>query len=148
MLRLALPLLLALPMLVVAQATRPAEALDAGVVEAIGRYQAAREAGDEAALRALLDDEADQLVSSGEWRRGVDELVAGMGRSSEQNPGSRQLTVETVRVLGEVALADARYRILAEDGTSRDMWSTFVLVKGDDGAWRITAIRNMKPTGY
>ena len=147
MLRLALLLLLALPLIAFAQATRPAEESDAAIAEVIAQYQAAREAGDEAALRALLTEDADQLVSSGEWRRGVDELVAGMARSSEQNPGRRELTVETVRRFDAVALADARYRILAADGTSREMWSTFVLVPADAGR-RITAIRNLRPSVY
>ena len=100
------------------------------------------------ALRALLSHDADQLTSSGQWRRGEDAAVAGMGRSSAANPGGRSLTVETVRLLGDgTAIADARYHIEGADGgDGRELWSTFMLVRRGD-AWKITAIRNMKPTG-
>ena len=73
--------------------------------------------------------------------------MAGMSRSSSQNPGERTLEVEAVRIVGpSAALADARYTIAGVDGApDRELWSTFVLVRGADGRWRIAAIRNMKP---
>ena len=66
--------------------------------------------------------------------------------SSRRNPGSRTLTVETVRFpAAGVAVADARYVIAGSDGAAdRKMWSTFVCLRTDDG-WRIAAIRNMLP---
>ncbi|TDI72183.1 MAG: DUF4440 domain-containing protein, partial [Bacteroidetes bacterium] len=32
------------------------------------------------------------------------------------------------------------------DGTARKMWSTFIVVRNEDG-WKIAAIRNMLPAG-
>ena len=86
-------------------------------------------------------DDADQLVSTGEWRRGRDALVRGMLSSSARETGKRILAVESVRFLGvDVAIADARYEI-----GDRKMWSTFIMKRGS-GGWRIQAIRNMLPT--
>lgn len=113
----------------------------------VAAYNAARDQEDPKAIGALFTPDADQLVSSGEWRRGREELVAGMLRSSQTNPGERTLTVETVRFLApDIAVADARYEITgADDGDTRRMWSTFVAVRMTPG-WRLTAIRNMQPT--
>jgi len=70
-----------------------------------------------------------------------------MLQSSESNPGSRKLIVEKIRFLNkESAIADARYEIQNTDGTTRKMWSTFIVVN-QKNSWKITAIRNMLPTG-
>jgi uncharacterized protein (TIGR02246 family) len=138
---------LALIVLLPAQAppTRPDDAQ--AIRDLVARYEAARDARDPAALRALFTDDADQLVSSGEWRHGREDLVAGMLRSSAANPGGRTLRVEATRfVASDVALADARYEIAGTGGAAtRRMWSTFVAVRTRDG-WRLAAIRNMRPT--
>jgi len=134
--------------LVLALAGIPALAADSEhlVTELVGKYSAARESRDSAAIDQLFTDDADQLVSSGIWRRGRETLVKGMLGSSARNPGSRTITVETVRFVSKgVALADARYVILGTDGAAdRRMWSTFLCVETDKG-WRISAIRNMNP---
>lgn len=110
----------------------------------IAAYADAREVSNPDELRKLFTEDADQLVSSGEWRNGIEEMVAGMLRSTKNNPGDRVLQVESVRFIGEgVAVANARYEIKREDGSERKMWSTFVLVKDD--TWKIAAIRNMLP---
>lgn len=140
------PLLLCALLLTAApSAQAPAGDGDRAALEAlVARYNAARDNEDAAAIRALFTADADQLVSSGEWRRGLEPLVEGMLRSSRTNPGDRTLTVEAVRLLSpDVALTDARYEI-AGDGGTRRMWSTFVAVRTADG-WRLTAIRNMLP---
>lgn len=117
---------------------------EAPIIQIVADYNAARDKQDPKAIEKLFTDDADQLVSSGVWRRGVDTLVKGMLASSSGNPGERTLTVETVRFpTAEVALADARYEIAGADGV-RKMWSTFLVVKTADG-WRISAIRNMLP---
>lgn len=119
-----------------------AEADEAAVKALVDRYSAARDTPtpDPDKIRTLFTADADQLVSSGEWRRGREALVPGMMRSSRTNTGDRTITVETVRFLSDnVAIADARY-IIGE----RKMWSTFLAVRTADG-WRIGAIRNMKP---
>lgn len=119
---------------------------ETAVRDLVARYAAARENEDPKAIRNLFVEDADQLVSSGEWRRGQDTLVAGMLASSRGNPGERTITVQSVRFLTErVAVADARYEIAASPNRpARRMWSTFVALRTQD-AWKIAAIRNMLP---
>lgn len=123
-------------------------AADESAVRAVvERYVAAREQRDAAAIEALFTADADQHTTSGEWRRGAAEIVAGTRRSSAQNPGARSIRIESVRFLtGDVALADGPYEIASAGGAAaRRMWTSIVLVRRPDG-WRIAAIRNMAPT--
>jgi uncharacterized protein (TIGR02246 family) len=124
---------------------RPADA--AAVKGVVARYVEAREARDVARLAALFTDDADQLVSNGEWRRGREAVVSGGLASSARSSGVRTIEVETVRFPApDVAIADGRYEIAATGGApARRMWTTFVMVR-QAGAWRISAIRNMRPT--
>src|SRR5688500_3710971 len=119
---------------------------EAAVREAVAAYVAARERSDAAALAALFTEDADQLTSSGEWRRGRDALVRGTLASSKSNAGTRTITIQTVRFASaDVALADGEYVIAAgASGATRKMWTSFVLVRGG-GRWRISAVRNMLP---
>ncbi len=122
-------------------------AADTKAVKAlVATYVEVREQRDAAALARLFVEDADQLVSSGEWRRGRDAVVSGGLRSSASNSGARSIEVETVRFLAtDVALADGRYEIAGAAGAPpRRMWTAFVLVRRD-GDWRISAIRNMRP---
>ena len=113
----------------------------------INNYSQARDQKDTVLLKSILTNNVDQLVSSGEWRNGVGEAVHGMLQSSENNPGTRTLTVEKIRFLdSKNAIADARYEIKNKEGIIRKMWSTFVVVN-DKGRWKIAAIRNMLPSG-
>ncbi len=116
------------------------------IVLLIDQYTQARENRDTVLLKHILSPSIDQLVSSGEWRRGIRTAVDGMLRSSNRNPGTREITVEEVRLLNsESAIADARYEIRDQDGTvKRKMWSTFVVVR-EEKEWKIAAIRNMLP---
>jgi uncharacterized protein (TIGR02246 family) len=112
----------------------------------IDNYSLARDKKDTILLKNILTDDIDQLVSNGEWRNGIDVAVQGMLRSSENNPGSRTLTVERIRFLdSRNAIADARYDIKSKEGVTRKMWSTFVVVQYK-GHWKIAAIRNMLPS--
>jgi uncharacterized protein (TIGR02246 family) len=119
---------------------------ETAVKDLVSRYNSARDRQDAAALAALLTEGADQLVSSGEWRRGRAALVSGMLQSSKTSPGDRTITVDRMRFLSpDVALVDARYDIAGSGGTEpRRMWSAFVAVRTSEG-WRIDAIRNMLP---
>jgi uncharacterized protein (TIGR02246 family) len=122
-------------------------AQDEGAVrEVVRQYVDSRERGDAAAVAALFTKDADQLTSSGEWRRGRDEVVKGAMASSQRTGGTRTIAVETVRFpAAAVAIADGRYEIAGlEGGESRQMWTSFVMTRTADG-WRITAIRNMLP---
>ena len=118
----------------------------AAIRELVRLYNNAREANDPRAIEALFVADADQLVSSGEWRRGRDVLVKGAMASSARTGGTRTLTVEVIRMVApNVAVADARYEISGlADGSTRKMWSTFIVVR-HEGGWRISAIRNMLP---
>ena len=120
---------------------------DAPVREVIRKYVDAREKRDPALIAPLFTADADQMTTSGQWRRGRDNVVRGGLESSQANPGTRQITIETVRFpTPDVAIADGRYEIrAAQGGDPRRMWTTFVLTRGES-AWRITAIRNMVPT--
>jgi len=118
---------------------------DAAVRALVEAYSAARDKGDGAALTALFTADADQLVSSGEWRRGREAVVKGSLASSQQTQGKRTFAIETVRMIAaNVALVDSRYDIAQTDGTTRRMWASWLLVK-DGPAWKIAAIRNMLP---
>ena len=119
---------------------------EAAIREIVSQYVAARERIDPKAVEELFTNDADQLVSSGEWRRGREAVVSGAMASSRSTGGKRTITVESIRmVTPDVAIADGRYELtgLAE-GASRSMWATLVLKRTEKG-WRITAIRNMLP---
>jgi uncharacterized protein (TIGR02246 family) len=137
MLRVLFLLTLCLPL--AAQSAKDDDAIKGLVKE----YIAARDRDDAKAVGALFTDDADQLVSSGEWRRGRDELVKGT-LASTRNGGKRTLTVEHIRYISkDAAIADARYE-LAGAAETRRMWSTFVVTRTAAG-WKIAAIRNMLP---
>lgn len=128
-----------------AQAERLDPADEAAIRSLVSSYADARDRQSPEMIRPLFTADADQLVSSGEWRRGREALVQGMLASSARSGGKRTLVVETVRMVASgVALADARYEIIASTSDVRRMWSTFVMAKAPDG-WRIAAIRNMLP---
>jgi uncharacterized protein (TIGR02246 family) len=118
---------------------------EAAIRDVVKEYVGARERRDPAAIGALFTSDADQLVSSGEWRRGRDELVTGTLASSQRTGGNRTITLETIRFPArDVAIADGRYEITGGAGGDRRMWSTFVMTREGAG-WRIAAIRNMLP---
>ncbi len=118
---------------------------DAAIRAVVARYVEAREARDQSAVAALFTVDADQLVSSGEWRQGREEVVSGSLASTERTGGSREIVVERVRFLGDaVAIADGRYTIRGLETGERRMWTTFVMTRTAEG-WRIAAIRNMLP---
>jgi uncharacterized protein (TIGR02246 family) len=119
---------------------------DAAIRDVVKRYSDARNANDAKTLESLFVADADQLVSSGEWRRGRDAVVKGSLASSATSSGRRTFTIETVRLLAPtVAIVDSRYEIGGTGGAApRSMWAAWLLVKTADG-WRIGAIRNMLP---
>lgn len=113
----------------------------------IDQYSQAREKRDTVLLKNILTADIDQLVSTGEWRNGVSSSVKGMLNSSASSPGTRTLTIDKIRLFNPTsAIVDCKYEIQNADGTVRKMWSTFVVVS-EKGKWKISAIRNMLPTG-
>ena len=119
---------------------------EAPIQEIVKKYVDARERNDPKAVEALFTNDADQLVSSGEWRKGRDAVVKGAMASSRSTGGKRTITVEQVRfVAPDVAIADGRYELTGlAGGTNRSMWATLIMKKTSNG-WRIAAIRNMLP---
>jgi uncharacterized protein (TIGR02246 family) len=126
---------------------RPEPAQDVRAVhETVARYVQARNAKNADAVRELFTADSDQLVSTGEWRKGLNQIVRGTSASSRNEMSRSSITVENVRFLdADVALADGRYQTTALSGAVRNMWTTIILKRTPDG-WRITAIRNMLPS--
>jgi uncharacterized protein (TIGR02246 family) len=137
-----------IPVAVIGQSPAPPSVEDAAIREVVRKYVDARERRDPALLAALFTEDADQLTTAGEWRKGRENVVRGGLASSQANPGSRKIAIETVRFVSPgVALADGRYEITGTDGAApRRMWTTFVLTRDRPGEWRVAAIRNMAPT--
>lgn len=130
-----------------AQQAVPSEKQRKDISSLIDNYSLAREKRDTVLLKQILTNDVDQLVSTGEWRDGVGTAVKGMLRSSASTPGTRTLTIDKMRILTDKsAIVDCKYNIQNDDGTPRKMWSTFVVVS-DKGKWKISAIRNMLPSG-
>jgi uncharacterized protein (TIGR02246 family) len=119
------------------------EATVRGVVQ---KYVEAREQKDPRATASLFTADADQLVSSGEWRKGREAVVKGTMASSQRTGGTRSITVESVRFLTpDVAIADGRYELSGlAGGQTRRMWTTIIVTR-EGGVWKIAAIRNMLP---
>ena len=112
----------------------------------IDQYSQARENRDTLLLKTILTEDVDQLVSTGEWRNGIASSVRGMLNSSASTPGTRTLTIDKLRLLSPTsAIVDCKYEIKNDDGTTRRMWSSFLVVKAGQ-QWKISAIRNMLPT--
>ena len=115
------------------------------ITSLIDQYSQAREKRDTILLKTILTSNVDQLVSTGEWRVGINSAVEGMMRSSANNPGTRTLNVEKIQAISPLsAIVDCRYDIKNADGTVRKMWSTFIVV-ADKDKWKIMSIRNMLP---
>jgi uncharacterized protein (TIGR02246 family) len=113
---------------------------EAQVREVVRKYVDARDHPDAKTLESLFTLDADQLVSSGVWRKGRADVVRGTIASSQNETGKRTITVESVRFLTpSAALVDGRYEI-----GDRKMW-TALLITRDQSGWRIAAIRNMLP---
>jgi hypothetical protein len=80
-----------------------------GIYSLIDQYSQAREKKDTLMLKNILTVDIDQLVSSGEWRNGIEESVKGMLRSSESSSGKRTLKIEKIKFLNaENAIVDAK----------------------------------------
>ena len=115
------------------------------ITSLIDQYSEAREKRDTGLLKTILTPDVDQLVSTGEWRAGINAAIEGMMKSSANSPGKRTLHVEKIQTITpSSAIVDCRYEIQNADGTVRKMWSTFIVIV-DKQTWKIMAIRNMLP---
>jgi uncharacterized protein (TIGR02246 family) len=125
---------------------KTSDASSRAIRDVVARYMQARNDKDAKAIPQLFTSDADQLVSTGEWRKGINELVRGTSASSKKEKNQSSITVESIRLIDpSVAIVDGRYRTVSLDGQTRDMWTTLVL-RQTAGAWRIAAIRNMLPS--
>jgi uncharacterized protein (TIGR02246 family) len=115
-----------------------------GVIQA---FLDKRDANDAAGLGALLTADADQQQTSGAVRRGRDAVVAGSLATQSSTGGKRTIAIDSVRLVApDVAIADGRYDSVGRaDGTDRHMLTSIVL-RREGGAWKIAAIRNMRPS--
>src|SRR5690349_22320556 len=94
------------------------------IIALIDKYSEAREKKDTVLLKSILTADIDQLVSTGEWRNGVQSSVNGMLKSSATSPGTRTLTIDKIRMVSPAAaIVDCKYEIANADGTPRKMWS-------------------------
>lgn len=82
-----------------AQVTAPTASQKDAIYSLIEDYSRARENRDTVLLKRILTRDVDQLVSTGEWRNGIQAAVQGMLRSSANSPGTRTLQVEKLRML-------------------------------------------------
>jgi len=127
------------------QSNQPSEKDRKAIHSLIDQYSLARENRDTVLLKNILTSDIDQLVSTGEWRTGIQSAVKGMLNSSSTRPGTRTLIVDRIKLTSSNnAIVDCKYEIKNDDGTVRKMWSTFIIVS-EKGAWRVSAIRNMLP---
>ncbi|HMF70418.1 MAG TPA: hypothetical protein VK616_03030 [Flavitalea sp.] len=128
------------------QGVMPNDKQKKDIYSLIDKYSQAREKRDTVLLKSILTTDIDQLVSTGEWRNGMEASLTGMMKSSANSPGTRTLSIEKIRLFNSnSSIVDCKYEIQNTDGTSRKMWSTFIVVS-DKGIWKISAIRNMLPT--
>src|SRR5262249_3241587 len=97
---------------------------EAAIRAVVSQYVEARERLDPKAVEQLFTSDADQLVSSGEWRKGREAVVKGTMASSTSTGGKRTITVESVRfITPDVAIADGRYELTGlAGGATRSMW--------------------------
>ena len=104
---------------------------EAAARQMVQKYMDARDRQDPRAIESLFTPDADQLVSSGEWRKGRADVVKGTMASSQATGGKRTVTIESLRFLGaDTALADGRYDLTGlAGGQDRHMWTSIVLVK-------------------
>jgi len=113
----------------------------------IQEFLDARDANDASRVAAVLTADADQQQTSGERRRGRDAVVTGSLTTQRSTGGKRTIAVDSVRfIASDVALADGRYDSVGRaDGSDLHMLTSIVL-RREAGAWKIAAIRNMRPS--
>jgi uncharacterized protein (TIGR02246 family) len=113
----------------------------------IQEFLDARAANDPKRVSAVLTADADQQQTSGERRRGRDAVVKGSLSTQQSSGGKRTIAVDSIRfIAADVALADGRYDSVGRaDGSDLHMLTSIVL-RHEGGAWKIAAIRNMRPS--
>src|ERR1041385_5363094 len=103
-----------------------AQSQDEKAIRAIvQKYMDARESQDARAVESLFTSDADQLVSSGEWRKGRNDVVQGTLASTRNASGKRTITLTSIRFIARgVAIADGPYELSGAAGSDRKMWTS------------------------
>jgi hypothetical protein len=65
----------------------------------IDQYSEAREKRDTGLLKTILTPDVDQLVSTGEWRVGLNAAVEGMMKSSANSPEQEHFMLKKFKLL-------------------------------------------------
>ncbi len=130
--------------------TPAASGADAAAIRLVVQQQDdARNRGDWKAFGELFTQDAEQLTSAGQWRRGRGDIEKGVAQTmaTTYKSGKYATKVETVRMLAPtVAVVDGAFEITnIASGGSRRGHTTHVLVKSGD-RWLIAASRSMVPT--
>ena len=140
---------LALTLPAFAQSAAVSSADDKAIRGVVQQQDEARNRGDWKAFGELFTQDAEQLTSAGEWRRGRAAIEKGVAQSmtTSYKGGKYVSKVETIRMVSPtVALADGAFEISnIGRGGSRRGQTTYVLVKSAD-RWRIAASRSMVPS--
>lgn len=129
-------------------AQAPAGADADAIRRIVQQHDDARNRADWKALGELFTEDAEQLTSAGEWRRGRAEIEKGVAQMTATTyKGSKYTTtVERVRMVApNVAVVDGAFEIANIGGRGRRGHMTYVMVKSGD-RWRIAAGRSMVPT--
>jgi uncharacterized protein (TIGR02246 family) len=122
------------------------EADERAIVRVIADRQAAWNAGDEQAYARLLTEDADLASSTGRYARGRESVIQ-LYREQRQGTlagASTRMRVDHIRLVRpDVALVEAERELtgLQTASVAAQSRTTFVLVKGADGRWLITAQR-------
>ena len=124
----------------------PSASDEIAIRQLVQNYMQARNTKNAEATRSLFTKDADQLVSTGEWRKGIDGLVQGAMASSQKETGQSSIAIESIRFIDpDIAIADGRYETSSlVSCTTRKMWTTLIVRRTETG-WKIAAIRNMLP---
>ncbi len=124
----------------------PSASDEIAIRQLVQNYMQARNTKNAEATRSLFTKDADQLVSTGEWRKGIDGLVQGAMASSQKETGQSSIAIESIRFIDpDIAIADGRYETSSlVSSTTRKMWTTLIVRRTETG-WKIAAIRNMLP---
>jgi uncharacterized protein (TIGR02246 family) len=146
---LAAVFMIALALPAVAQTPAAGAADEAAIRKLVQQHDTARNAGDWKSMGAGFTDDADQLTSAGDWRKGRAAIEKGVAQvMAGPYKGAKYGTkIDTVRTVApNVAVADGSFEIqnVAGGGTRRGHIS-YVLVKSG-GQWRVAASRSMVPT--
>lgn len=122
---------------------------EAAIRRVVQQQDTARNAGDWKTMGAGFTDDADQLTSAGDWRKGRAAIEKGVAQvmAGPYKGATYSTKIDNVRMVApNVAVVDGSFEIanVAGGGTRRGNIS-YVMVKSG-GNWRTAASRSMVPT--